>query len=234
MSRPTTREPERGGARERLLQAARDVIRRQGYSGTTVDDLCAGAGVTKGAFFHHFKSKEDLGVAAAQYWAETTSALFAQAPYHAHHDPLARVLAYLDFRRSILRGEIAAFTCLVGTMTQEVYDSSPAVRDACAASIFGHAATLESDIAAAMRTRGIKGGWTAASLARHMQAVLQGAFILAKASGGPEHARESIDHLKRYVELLFVPGPVVRRSIRGSHRAASRNTQRRTSHPEEH
>jgi TetR/AcrR family transcriptional regulator, transcriptional repressor for nem operon len=40
------------------------------------------AGVTKGAFFHHFESKEALGVAAAAYWAETTSALFATAPYH--------------------------------------------------------------------------------------------------------------------------------------------------------
>jgi TetR/AcrR family transcriptional repressor of nem operon len=220
MARPTTREPERGSARERLLQAARDVIRRQGYSGTTVDDLCANASVTKGAFFHHFKSKEELGVAAARYWAETTNALFAQAPYHAHRDPLARVLAYIDFRKSILRGEIAEFTCLVGTMTQEVYDSNPAVREACAASLFGHAATLEVDIAAAMRARGIKGDWTAASLARHMQAVLQGAFILAKASGGPEHARESIDHLRRYVELLFANSTVVRHGTRRSHRGS--------------
>jgi TetR/AcrR family transcriptional repressor of nem operon len=164
MFRPTTRTPERSDARERLLQSARDVIRRQVYAGTTVDDICEDAGVTKGALLHHFKSKEELGVAAAQYWADTTAALFAQAPYHAHSDPLERVLAYPDFRKSILRGEIAEFTCLVGTMTQEVYESSPAVRDACATSIFGHAATLESDIVAAMRARGVKGEWTAASL----------------------------------------------------------------------
>ena len=45
--------------------------------------------------------------------------------------------------------------------------------------------------------------WTAASLALHTQAVLQGAFILAKATGGAEAAADSIDHLRRYVELLF-------------------------------
>ncbi|MGI9408853.1 MAG: TetR/AcrR family transcriptional regulator, partial [Hyphomicrobiaceae bacterium] len=69
--------------------------------------------------------------------------------------------------------------------------------------IFGHAATLEPDIAAAMDARCVQGDWTAASLAAHTQAVLQGAFILAKATGDREIARESVDHLKRYIQLLF-------------------------------
>jgi TetR/AcrR family transcriptional regulator, transcriptional repressor for nem operon len=206
MPRPTNFQPERGDARTRLLDAARDVIRAQGYAATSVDDLCRAAGVTKGAFFHHFPNKDALAVAAAEWWTATTGAFFAAAPYHAHPDPLDRMLGYIDFRRDIIAGDIAGFTCLVGTMAQEVYGASPAIREACAASIFGHAATLEPDIAAAMATRGIAGDWTAASLARHTQAVLQGAFILAKASGDAEVARESVDHLRRYVELLFAAG----------------------------
>ncbi len=204
MPRPTKKSPERGDARTRLLEAARDVIRQKGFSATTVDDLCRAAGVTKGAYFHHFDTKEALGIAAAEFWAETTSALFANAPYHAPADPLDRVLAYVDFRKTIIEGDLAAFTCLAGTMTQETYTSFPAIRDACAASIFGHAATLEPDIEAAMRAHHLTAcGWTAQSLARHTQTVLQGAFILAKATGDPEVARESVDHLKRYIQLLF-------------------------------
>ncbi|MBA4783796.1 MAG: TetR/AcrR family transcriptional regulator [Rhizobiales bacterium] len=203
MSRPTKHHPERGDARTRLLEAARDVIRAQGFAATSIDDLCRAAGVTKGAFFHHFESKEALGVTAARFWAETTAAFFAGAPYHDHDDPLERVLAYVDFRKAIIEGDPAEFTCLVGTMTQEAYGSSPAIREACAASIFGHAATLEPDIRAAMRARRIKADWSAASLAAHTQAVLQGAFILAKATGDREIARDSVDHLRRYVGFLF-------------------------------
>jgi TetR/AcrR family transcriptional repressor of nem operon len=203
MTRPTKKSPERGDARTRLLDAARDVIRQKGFAATSVDDLCQSAGVTKGAFFHHFKTKDALGVAAANYWAETTSALFAKAPYHAPDDPLDRVLAYLDFRRAIIGGETYEYTCLVGTMTQEVHDSAPTIRDACAKSIFGHAATLEADIKAAREQRGIDADWTVESLARHTQAVLQGGFILAKATGNPDLARESVDHLIRYVCQLF-------------------------------
>ncbi len=190
-------------ARIKLLDAAIALIRAKGYAATTVDDLCAAAGVTKGAFFHHFASKDDLAVAAAKHWSEVTGALFASAPYHQPADPLERILAYIDFRKGLLRGEVSEFTCLAGTMLQEVHATHDAIRQACAAAITGHAATLEADIAAAMAQHGLKGAFTPQSLARHTQVVLQGAFILAKAEGGPAAAAESVDHLKRYITSLF-------------------------------
>ena len=202
---PDTPAPQ--DARSKLLDAAVTLIRTKGYSATSVQDLCDAAGVTKGAFFHHFKSKDDLGVAAAEHWSETTSALFADAPYHAPNDPVARVLGYIDFRKVLLAGDVPDFTCLVGTILQEAYDTHPGVRDACAASIVDHAATVAEDIEAAMRVRGIEADWTAESLGLFTQAVLQGAFVLAKAKGGPEIAAECVDHLRRYIECLFAPTP---------------------------
>lgn len=190
-------------ARLKLLDAALAVIRERGYAATTVDELCGRAGVAKGSFFHHFKDKEALAVAAAEYWSEVTAGFFAAAPYHYHPDPLDRLLGYIAFRKSILKGEVAEFTCLVGTLVQEIYGSNPAIRAACEASITGHAAKLETDIEEAMKLYGVRGDWTAQSLALHTQAVLQGAFILAKARHGAAVAADSIDHLRRYIELLF-------------------------------
>lgn len=201
--RPTKKSPNRGDARIRLLEAARDIIRAKGFAATSVDDLCKSAEVTKGAFFHHFTSKEDLGVAAAEFWAETTSSFFANAPYHQPFAPLDRVLAYIAFRKAIIQGDLAEFTCLAGTMIQEVHESSDPIREACGRAILGHADTLVADIEAARREHGIVGDWTAKSLAQHTQTVLQGAFILAKAGNDSDIARESLDHLDRYVRYLF-------------------------------
>ena len=190
-------------AKQKLLDAALSVIRTKGYAATTVDQLCATAGVAKGSFFHHFKDKESLAVAAANYWSDMTAAFFETAPYHQHPDPLQRVLGYIDFRRAILVGTIPEFTCLVGTMVQETYQTSPDIRQACEASICGHAQKLEADIAEAAARSGISGAWTPKSLALHTQAVLQGAFILAKATGEVTIAADSVDHLRRYFELLL-------------------------------
>jgi TetR/AcrR family transcriptional repressor of nem operon len=192
-----------GGARSKLLDAAISTFREKGYAGTSVDELCARAGVTKGAFFHHFPTKDSLAVAAMNHWSELCSALFAAAPYHRFDDPLDRVLGYLDFRKVLLRGEVAEFTCLAGTMVQEAYGTHPDIRTACDACIASHAAKVESDIADAMKLYRIHAPWTAGSLALHMQAILQGAFILAKAKGNARVAEASIDHLRSYVELLF-------------------------------
>jgi TetR/AcrR family transcriptional repressor of nem operon len=197
--------PHRSSAKNKILDAALMVIRAKGYAAATVDDLCAASDVTKGAFFHHFKSKDDLAVAAAEHWSKVTGELFEAAPYHGHADPLERVLGYLDFRKQLLTGKVAEFTCLVGTMVQETFESSPAIRAACESSISGHAAKIETDIAEAMRQRGLCAEWTAKSLALHTQAVLQGAFILAKAKDDAKIAAASIDHLRRYIEYLFNP-----------------------------
>jgi TetR/AcrR family transcriptional regulator, transcriptional repressor for nem operon len=190
-------------SKRKLLDAALHVIRSKGYTATRVEDVCEEAGLTKGSFFHHFKTKEDLAVAAAEYWSLQTGHMFRSSDYHAAKDPVDRLLAYVDLRRAMLKGELPEFTCLVGTMVQEVYETHPHLREACEASIWGHAATLEPDIAEAIQKYGMRGNWTARSLALHTQAVIQGSFILAKAHGGPEVAAESIDHLRRYLEGLF-------------------------------
>jgi len=213
-------------AKEKLLDASLSLIREQGFAATTVDDLCQRAGVTKGAFFHHFESKDALGVAAVEHWSRTTGSLFRAAPYHQAPDGLGRVRAYLELRKSLLRGDLSQFTCVAGTMVQETYASHPAIRAACAVSIFGHAGTLVEDFAAALKERGrpdLSGAITAEGLATHTQCVLQGAFILAKARGEARVAVESIEHLRRYIESLFDVGPA-RGPARGGSRPRSRKS----------
>jgi len=188
--------------REDLLDAAVTLVRRQGFASTSVDELCRTAGVTKGAFFHYFPTKEALGEAAAEHWSVTTGAFFSSAAYHGLPDPADRVLAYIDLRRELISGSPAEYSCYAGTLAQETFVSNPALRDACASSILDHAATLEADLAAALgpdRADGVH----AAGLARHIQAVIQGAFVVSKAADDPQIAVDSIEHLHRYLQLLF-------------------------------
>lgn len=203
-------------AKTKLLEAAVHVIRAKGYSATTVDDLCREAEVTKGGFFHHFETKEHLAVSAAEYFGSTAEVVFSTAPYRALTDPLDRLLGYVDFRKAILQGELPEYTCLVGTMVQETYDTHPAIREACNRSIQSHVQTLEADVAEAMQVHGIGLGgrstWTARSLALYMQAVLQGAFVLAKAEHGSAVAAACLDHLRLYLVMLFIQPATARPS----------------------
>jgi len=193
-------------SRTKLLGAALDVIRAKGYAATTVDDICHSAGLTKGSFFHHFKSKDDLAVSAAAYWNEMTEGFFAAAPFHNSSDPLQRLLGYVDFRGEILSGELADYTCLLGTLVQETYATHPAIRAACDNGMATHIAHITKDVEAAKQLYAPDAPWSAESVGYFIQAVLQGAFIFAKAKQSPQVIRDDLAHLRRYLELLFNQG----------------------------
>ncbi len=202
----TSRTAQKITARDRLIAAAHQTVRAKGYAATSVDELCGAAGVTKGAFFHHFPSKEALGVAAANAWtARAEEHIFTLPEWTRLPDPLDRVLAHIDLRLAMIEGPVEDFTCFVGTMVQEAYLTNQPIREACQASLGAYAGRLAQDIQAAVERHG--GDVDALSLAYHVQAVLQGAFILAKAHNDPTRARQSVAHLKRYVALLFGKAP---------------------------
>ena len=199
----TSSKPARGGARVALLNAAHKLVRQKGWAATSVDELCEEAGVTKGAMFHHFASKDELGVAAAQHWTEITAPLFANASYHKRRDPLQRLYGYLDFRASLTEGPLESFTCFAGTTVQEVFATSEPIRAACGATITDHAATITGYFAEAIAQRRPRPAVSAESLALYTQTVLQGGFVVSKAMGDRAPLLDAIAHLKSYLKLLF-------------------------------
>jgi TetR/AcrR family transcriptional repressor of nem operon len=190
-------------SKTKLLDSALHVIRAKGYAATTVDDICHEAGVSKGSFFHHFKSKDELAVDAVAHWARVTESFFAAAPYHDAKDPLDRLLGYVDFRAAILAGELPDYTCLLGTLVQETYATHPGIREACDRGLSSHIAALTPDIESAKQRYAPTASWQAQSVGDFMQALLQGSFILAKARQDPQVVRQNLEHLRNYLGMLF-------------------------------
>lgn len=83
-------------AKERLMQAVRELIWTGSYGSTTIDQICAKAGVKKGSFYHFFDSKADLAVAALdEEWERRRQEL--DSLFSPTVPPLERLRKYCDY-----------------------------------------------------------------------------------------------------------------------------------------
>lgn len=188
--------------KQKILHTSMNLIRQKGLNATTIDDICREAQITKGAFFHHFSSKQDLAIQSADYFSSFADSLFAQAEFHRHPDPLDKILGYIDMREQLLQGETFEYTCLLGTILQEVHQSNADLRDTCKSHVWDHAKMLEPYFEQAIHKYKVQ-DHNAHQLALYTQAVLQGAFILAKGSQSPQTAKDCVHLLRQHLLLIF-------------------------------
>ena len=211
--------------RETLLQVAREQMLGGGYEGASIDRICRQAGVSKGGFFHYFRSKEELALAVLEHHLQRSAAAFAGAPFLEQPEPLQRLLGYADFTATLCQDPVRD-GCMVGLLSQEVSGTHPVIRQACAAAFDQWAGQLELMLEQAIRLHAPHAGLDARSLAEHFIAVFEGALILARARHSAAPVRDGLEHYRRYLTALLAEKPGARRTAPGQRRSRTPATRR--------
>jgi TetR/AcrR family transcriptional regulator, transcriptional repressor for nem operon len=183
--------------RTKFISVATDLIRRNGYTGTTVDDICARSGLTKGAFFHHFKTKDDLVRACLMQWDAGAAAMESRAPFQQAAHPRDRVLGYMDLYIALFDDPQMVKSCLAGTTVQEVADTNAPLRDAanfCFVNAIGRFSSLLDAACHGARPR-----VNTRELAALWMATVQGSLILSKAAQDADVIRRNLQQVKDYI-----------------------------------
>jgi TetR/AcrR family transcriptional repressor of nem operon len=197
----TSKLPE---TKRKLVDAGVSLMRKQGYNATTVDDICSAAGVTKGGFFHYFKSKEDIAKAAVLRFREGKRQDFDNASFRKLADPLDRVYGRLDFAKESAGGAGRLTKgCLVGMFAQELSFTNPELRNACQDSFARMAKDFENDLTAAKALHAPKADFDPKNVAMLYVTIIQGSMMLAKASEANAVLHENIEQFRRYLKALF-------------------------------
>lgn len=190
--------------KRKLVDAGVSLMRKQGFNATTVDDICSAAGVTKGGFFHYFKSKEEIAKAAVLRFREGKREDFDNAPFRKLPDPLDRVFGRLDFAKESSGGaERLTKGCLIGMFAQELSFTNPELRNVCQDSFVRTAKDFESDLMEAKSLHAPQSDFDPKNVAMLYVSIIQGSLMLAKASEANAVLHENIEQFRRYLQVLF-------------------------------
>ena len=183
-------------AQAKLVSAAMQLMLRQGYSATGIDSICAEAGVSKGAFYHSFRSKEELALAALESFfrhgfEELQSIDVRDAP------PAERLPLFVE--RLADRAELLWKNgCLIGGLTTEMALANDELQRHVARQ-FDELAEIVVQLAAPFVKALPISGLSAASVAADLLAFVEGAVVLARGHRDPRRLRPQI---RRYATML--------------------------------
>ena len=196
-----TATPGRTTAREKLLKAGFSLMVSRGYPATTVDEICSEAGVSKGSFYHFFKTKEELGLAVLDDYFGSAVEAMSRGAFVTVADPIRRALAFVEHMEAV-SDSIWSRGCLLGTFAVDLAETNERIRTRVSEQF----ASLERKVSRLFEPAIPRGssrtGVTAEELASHFMALVEGSLVLAKAHNDFSYVRRSLRSFRAYLESL--------------------------------
>jgi TetR/AcrR family transcriptional repressor of nem operon len=188
----------RASVREQIVESALTEFHGRGFNGCSVEDITKGAGVPKGSFYNHFRSKEELG-------AEVVRRYTAASAFRAEMGPFDSPLSELRARFEAVRDRLAlreyARGCLLVNLGAEVAEHSPLIRSEVETSLAGWSERVSTLLRAAIDAGEISPVLEPDQLSRLVLDAWEGAVTRAKIVRGPEPIEDFFsivfDHLLR-------------------------------------
>jgi TetR/AcrR family transcriptional repressor of nem operon len=176
--------------KNKLLDAAIDVFIEKGFTRSSVDEICRRAGTTKGAFFHHFENKQEVGLLALDRYTQRLITSLREAPRE--RDPLLRILGAFDPQPSP--------ACLVAVLTLELGSDDLSLREAARGAFERVLDCLEAVMNEVITVSPPKQDLKPRELAELYLATIEGALILARARGDSSIVRSHIHAFSSYLK----------------------------------
>ncbi|WP_406697756.1 TetR/AcrR family transcriptional regulator [Singulisphaera sp. Ch08] len=196
--------------RAKILQAAARLFALKGYHDSKLEEVLASAQVSKGAFFHQFRDREDLGFAVLDWHMEQRrqllDAIEQELPLAKQADPLQRVFRRLDaIQEMVRRREGCKGGCIIGNMSTALSDCHDGFRKRLA-ECFDEMAKEFLPYLEAKARQGRAGRQTNTSeLARYIVTVIEGAIMQARTLGDAELLPRQLAYLKEHLKQCLGP-----------------------------
>ncbi|GAA5150916.1 TetR/AcrR family transcriptional regulator [Amycolatopsis dongchuanensis] len=175
--------------KNKLVEHAEDVFRRQGFNGASVQDITKAAGVPKGSFYNHFESKQALAAEIVRRYARSTdfSMLREEGP------ALERLRRHFATQADRTRGTGVEFGCLLGTFANDSTTAGDQVQEAVRETLDAWTDAVAEIIAEGQESGEITKSRSAKTLATFLIDSFEGATLRAKTVSDQSVVADQLD-----------------------------------------
>ncbi|MEE8295793.1 MAG: TetR/AcrR family transcriptional regulator [Sphingomonadales bacterium] len=193
--------------REKILSVAEGLILARGFSGTSLNDIVAESGLTKGAFFHHFSSKNDLAAAVVERYTKKDLDRFEDFSKQAERladDPLQEVMIFLKLFEEFLKNLNAPPAgCVFATYTYEKQLFNMGIQELVVDGFRAWSKYYEDKFKKLLKARKPKTPVSAMDLAEMIMAIVEGGFVISRSYGDKTLTIRLSKQFRNYLKLLF-------------------------------
>lgn len=195
--------------REEILKTAEGLLLEHGFAGMSLDDILKATGLTKGAFFYHFRGKADLAEALVRRYARNDYELFAGFLARAEKlsdDPLESILIFLRlFEEFADEHPERVQGCIFASYSYEKAQFGEAVHAIIREGLGAWEELYRRKFAALIASRPPRAAASAEELAATIVAIIEGGFVLSRARNDMRGLIGPARQFRQYIELLFRP-----------------------------
>jgi TetR/AcrR family transcriptional repressor of nem operon len=178
--------------RRRIVGHATLLMYEKGYAKTTIDDVIAAAGVTKGSFYFHFSSKEELGYAVIESASNFILGSMRESLDRQDLGPQERIETMLRGVQGIVEAADCSRGCILGNLALETSNTNDVFRERIAQAFRDWSQLIASELEQMKREGELPPDFNCTRYANFAISALEGGIMISKVTLDPAPMRNSV------------------------------------------
>lgn len=191
--------------RDKILAESKALIYENGFAGTSIDNILEKTGITKGAFFYHFKTKAELARVLMNEFVEADIKELENVMHQTEgfSDPKERLMKFIEYFIELFSDFTEPPGCLYASVSNEQNQYSDEIKLIVKDTMLRWRLVVENLLNEVVKNDTPKVEVDVIALADQFNVVIEGAFVMSKALNDPSLTPKQLIHYKKYLELLF-------------------------------
>ena len=184
-----------------IVEKTAPIFNKKGYAGTSLNDITAATGLTKGSIYGNFANKDEVALAAFDYNFSSVVARI-NVELSKHSSAKQKLLVYVNVYQSFIKGTVAEGGCPILNTAIDADDTHPALREKAVKAVLAWKKVIMKLVEEGILNQEIRKDNNPEQIALTMIAIIEGGIMISRLTGKTENWNLIMDSLKKYINCL--------------------------------